>query len=75
MEDAQGNVVKWVGVGDPPLRLFKVGWTKSSIKVGDKITVTGGPRFDGTKELDMRNDQLIVNGKKLGERVQQSETQ
>jgi len=76
VEDAQGNIVKWIGVGDPPGRLYKVGWTKNTIKVGDKITVTGGPRIDGSsKELDMRNDQLIVNGKKLGERGPQGENQ
>jgi len=60
-----GSVVKWVGVGDPPQRLYKAGWTKTSLKPGDQITVTGGPRVDGSKELDIRDDQLTVNGKKL----------
>jgi hypothetical protein len=64
-QDAQGNIVKWVALGDPPQRMYKVGWTKNTLKVGDKITVTGGPRIDGTKELDMRNDELTINGKKL----------
>jgi len=65
VKDAHGNIVKWIGVGDPPQRLYKAGWTKTSVKVGDQITVTGGPRKDGSKEIDMRDDQLTINGKKL----------
>ncbi len=65
VEDEQGNVVKWIAVGDPPQRLFKRGWTKTTFKPGDQITITGGPRRDGTKEIDMRNDQIVINGKKF----------
>ncbi len=68
VKGADGTVVKWVGVGDPPQRLYKVGWTKTSVKPGDQITVVGGPRVDGSKELDIRDDQLTVNGKKLSQK-------
>lgn len=67
VKDAQGKIAKWTALGDPPQRLFKVGWTKTSVKPGDQITVTGGPRKDGLPEVDMRNDQLLVNGKKIGQ--------
>jgi len=65
VQDAKGSIVKWIAVGDPPQRVYKAGWTKTSVKVGDQITVTGGPRKDGSKEIDMRDDQLMINGKKL----------
>ncbi len=70
VKDANGKVAQWLGVGDPPQRLFKLGWTKNSLKPGDEITVTGGPKTDGTNEIDIRNDQLIVNGKKLSQKEQ-----
>lgn len=64
-KDAQGNIVKWIAVGDPPKRLYSLGWTKTTVKPGDEITITGGPRKDGKPEIDMRNDQVMINGKKL----------
>ena len=65
VKDAQGNIVKWVAVGDPTKRLYSLGWTKTTVKPGDQITITGGPRKDGKPEIDMRNDQVLINGKKL----------
>ena len=65
VKDAQGKIVKWTALGDPPQRLFKFGWTKTTVKPGDQITITGGPRKDGMTEIDMRNDQLQINGKKI----------
>ena len=67
-KDAQGNIVKWVAVGDPPKRLYSLGWTKTTVKPGDQITLTGGPRKDRKPEIDMRNDQVMLNGKKLGQK-------
>ena len=65
VKDAQGSIAKWVAVADPPQRLYKRGWTKTSLKPGDQITVNGGPRKDGTPEIDIyRVEELVVNGKK-----------
>lgn len=44
VKDANGNVVKWVAISGPPQTLFRQdGWTKSTLKPGDKITITGAP--------------------------------
>jgi len=46
-KDKDGNVVKWVAISGPPQTLFrKDGWTKTTLKPGDKITVTGAPSRD-----------------------------
>lgn len=44
VKDANGNLVKWVAVTGPPQTLFRRdGWTKTTLKPGDKIAVTGAP--------------------------------
>lgn len=46
-KDENGNMVKWVAISGPPQTLFrKDGWTKTTLKPGDKITVTGAPSRD-----------------------------
>jgi len=44
VKDENGNVVKWVAISGPPQTLFRQdGWTKSTLKPGDMITITGAP--------------------------------
>lgn len=43
-KDKDGNLVKWVAISGPPQTLFRQdGWTKTTLKPGDKITITGAP--------------------------------
>ena len=43
-KDKDGKVAKWVAVSGPPQTLFRQdGWTKTTLKPGDKITVVGAP--------------------------------
>ena len=44
-----GSVEKWVAETASPQRLFGFGWNAKTLKVGDKITVTGAPLKDGNK--------------------------
>ncbi len=41
VKDDAGNVVNWALEGHPPNTLRRTGWTKSALKVGDTISVTG----------------------------------
>ena len=50
-KDASGTVQKWSGELTSPNRLSRVGWTKSSIKVGDAITIGGYPTKSGSHEI------------------------
>lgn len=46
-KDKDGNLVKWVAISGPPQTLFrKDGWTKMTLKPGDKIMVVGAPSRD-----------------------------
>jgi hypothetical protein len=42
---------KWQGELTSPNRLSRVGWTKSSIKPGDTLTIEGYPTKSGSHEI------------------------
>ncbi len=46
-----GATEKWQGELTSPNRLTRVGWTKSSIKVGDEISINGYPTKSGSHEI------------------------
>ena len=54
VEDKDGNVQNWTAWSTSPLRLYKVGWKRDALKPGDKITVSGGPDKDGSRNLSIR---------------------
>ena len=55
VKDAAGNVAAWIAEsGAPPSRWYNSGWRANALKVGDTITITGGPRKDGQKMLRIR---------------------
>jgi hypothetical protein len=50
-KDDAGTVQKWQGELTSPNRLTRVGWTKSTIKPGDSITISGYPTKSGAREI------------------------
>jgi hypothetical protein len=50
-KDDSGTDQKWQGELTSPNRLSRVGWTKSSIKPGDTITIGGYPTKSGSHEI------------------------
>jgi uncharacterized protein DUF6152 len=47
-KDDKGNLVQWTTLGGPPNRMAKgAGWTHSTIKEGEELTITGYPFRDG----------------------------
>ncbi len=50
-KDDSGAVQKWQGELTSPNRLTRVGWTKSSLKAGDTITISGFPTKSGSHEI------------------------
>jgi hypothetical protein len=50
-KDDSGAPSKWQGELTSPNRLSRVGWTKSSLKPGDAVTVTGYPTKSGSHEI------------------------
>jgi hypothetical protein len=50
-KDETGKVQKWQGELTSPNRLTRAGWTKSSIKPGDIVTISGYPTKSGEPEI------------------------
>lgn len=50
-KDDSGTAQKWQGELTSPNRLTRVGWTKSSIKPGDAIVISGYPTKSGSHEI------------------------
>jgi hypothetical protein len=50
-KDETGKAEKWQGELTSPNRLTRAGWTKSSIKLGDVITISGYPSKSGSPEI------------------------
>lgn len=46
-----GSTDKWSGELTSPNRLSRVGWTRSIIKPGENITITGYPTKSGSHEI------------------------
>jgi hypothetical protein len=49
--DESGKAQKWQGELTSPNRLTRAGWTKSSIKPGDVISISGYPSKSGAPEI------------------------
>jgi hypothetical protein len=62
-KDEKGKVENWAAELPPPSMIRRLGWNRESIKVGDKITITGHPAKNGSKTLQPMKIQ--VNGEEL----------
>ncbi|MCH6545828.1 MAG: hypothetical protein IH796_07480 [Deltaproteobacteria bacterium] len=49
VQDENGKVVKWMAGSESPVRLFREGWNKETLKPGDQIIMTCAPAKDGRK--------------------------
>ena len=62
--DPNGTVVNWAIEVGAPNGLYRAGWRKDSLKIGDQVTVegfrakAGGPHING-------NSVVLANGKKV----------
>ena len=65
-ESARGQTgMAWVLVATSPGNLQRSGWTRTSLKVGDLVSVVVAPLRDGTHGGWCRGVTLIESGKKL----------
>jgi hypothetical protein len=49
VEDEKGGKVEWAVEGRAPGILLRAGWTRASLKPGEKVTVDMSPARDGSK--------------------------
>ena len=57
--------VAWVLEATSPGNLLRAGWTRTSIKVGDRVSIVVAPLRDGTHGGWCRGVTLLDSGKKL----------
>jgi len=64
VKNAQGVVEHWTAETQSPNMLIRAGWSKSILKPGDEITITGNPDKTGLPELRLEKV-VLSNGKEL----------
>ena len=62
--DESGQVVSWIVETENPTSMFNIGWTKTSMKPGDQVTVTALAVKNG-KPIGRIVDVLLPGGQKL----------
>ena len=63
--DEKGTVVHWAGEMNSPGVLKNAGWSKKTLKAGDKVTMTLRPNKFGTPVGLISRANMLVNGKPL----------
>ena len=53
VKDASGHVANWAIEGGAPNALYRGGWRKDSLKIGELVTVEGFLARDGSKLANM----------------------
>ena len=64
VKDETGKVARWAMEGFPPNNLYRQGWFKDTLKVGDTITVTGWRAKDGST-LGNAREVTLPDGRKF----------
>jgi Family of unknown function (DUF6152) len=62
--DDSGQVVSWIVETENPTSMFNIGWTKTSFKPGDQVTVTALAVKNG-KPIGRIVDAVLPSGQKL----------
>jgi len=66
VKDPKGGVQNWTALSAAPQRVYRAGWTKDTLKPGDRIEVTGAPSKDDKRILSIRR-MVGPGGKVLSE--------
>jgi hypothetical protein len=64
-DEKTGVVANWAFELNSPNYLMRSGWTKSSLKVDDIVTVQGAMTRDGTKQVNASTVKFADSGKTL----------
>jgi hypothetical protein len=66
VEDESGHVANWAFEMGAPGALKNTGWTRTSMKIGDLVTVEGTQAKDGGTHANARAVTLTTTGQRLG---------
>jgi hypothetical protein len=54
VKGTNGKVEQWIATGGPPNHMVREGWSRSFIKPGEELTITGYPYKDGRKIMHLQ---------------------
>jgi hypothetical protein len=63
-DPSTGRIEKWEGELTSPNHLARAGWTKSTIKPGDEVTMTGSALKSGAPAMAIRK--VMKDGQQIG---------
>ena len=63
--DSGGNVQNWSAITGGPGRLQRAGWSSSTLKPGDAITITGNPQKSAGARQIWLTSVVLPNGREL----------
>ena len=75
VSDEKGKVTNWAMEMGSPNGLMRAGWTRNTMKVGDKVTVEGSLAKDGSPTGNARSVTMAATGQKLFAASSQGNTQ
>jgi hypothetical protein len=52
--DEDGNTVSWNTHGHNPSALRRRGWQRDTLQVGERVTMSGDPTYDGSPKMFIR---------------------
>lgn len=65
VKDDKGVITNWAMEMGSPNGLMRLGWTRNSMKIGDKVTVEGSMAKDGSPTGNANSVVLEATGKRL----------
>ena len=74
VKDEGGQTTNWGFEMGPPHLLQAQGWTRTSMKIGDTITIEGSMAKNGSKRVNARRV-MTPDGKRLGAASSEANTQ
>jgi hypothetical protein len=75
VSDEKGKVTNWAMEMGSPNGLMRAGWTRNTMKVGDKVTVEGSLAKDGSPTGNARSVTMASTGQRLFAASSQGTTQ
>tara|TARA_B100000929_G_scaffold273531_1_gene245991 strand:- start:127 stop:531 length:405 start_codon:yes stop_codon:yes gene_type:complete len=68
--DSEGSKVIWNTHGHNPAMLRRAGWTRDTLRAGEKVVMSGDPTYDGSPKMFVRtitlSDGTVLHNKVPG---------
>ena len=65
-DEKTGQIENWGFELGSPAALWGLGWSPTSMKIGEEVVVEGSLARDGSKKVNARNVTIVATGKKFG---------